>query len=381
MKIPANRLNTALTKSPAPIYLVAGNEDLLVFEASQSIRKCAQQNNFTERLVLHVTPKFDWTSLLANANSFSLFGDKTLIELRIPNDKINEAGKKTLLEYAENPPENKILLIITQKLSGPTQNTKWYKNIEKIGVVVQVWPINYQQLPQWITQRLHQQGMTAEPAAISFLAENTEGNLLAAKQAIEKISLLYDKKNSQILSSRGLTAGSSNINDFKTLDPAVKPRDDDNPVQRKNLSLQEVVEAISDNSRYDVFSLVDAALGGDVKRTTRILIGLKEEGVEPILILWGLAREIRSLSIMAFQLSQGENLRDILYKNHVWEKRQPLVRLGLKRHNQKSLLRLLQLAAKIDRQIKGAETGNAWDALMSLSIKLCRSTPQSERGI
>lgn len=333
MKIAANRLNTALTKSPAPIYLVAGNEDLLVAEASQNIREYALKNNFTERTVFHVTPKFDWTSLLANANSFSLFGDKTLLELRIPNNKINEAGKKTLFEYTQNPPENKILLIITQKLSGPTQNTKWYKSIEKIGLVVQVWPISHQQLPSFLTQRLHQQNISVEPAAIRFLAENTEGNLLAAKQAIEKISLLYDKKQ---------------------------------------LSLQEVVAAISDNSRYDIFSLVDAALAGETKRTTRILNGLKEEGVEPILILWGLAREIRSLSIMAFQLNQGESLRDVLYKNHVWEKRQPLVRLGLKRHNQKSLLKMLQQTAKIDRIIKGAETGNVWDGLLSLSIKLSR---------
>jgi len=348
MKIPANRLNAVLTESTAPIYLVAGNEDLLVTKASQNIRECALQNNFTERKVLHVTPNFDWTTLLANANSFSLFGDKTLLELRIPNDKVNEAGKKTLLEYAQNPPENKILLIITQKLSGPTQNTKWYKSIEKIGVVVQVWPITYQQLPNWITQQLHQQGINVEPAAIRFLAENTEGNLLAAKQAIEKISLLYDKKDSQISSSRGKS------------------------VQRKQLSLQEVVAAISDNSRYDIFGLVDAALGGEVKRTARILNGLKEEGVEPILILWGLAREIRSLSIMAFQLHLGESLREVLYKNHVWEKRQPLIRLGLKRHNQKSLLKILQLAAKIDRMIKGAAPGNVWDGLLSLSIKLSR---------
>ena len=198
---------------------------------------------------------------------------------------------------------------------------------------MQVWPITYQQLPEWITQRLHQQGLSMEPAAIRFLAENTEGNLLAAKQAIEKIALLYDKKQ---------------------------------------LSLQEVVAAISDNSRYDVFSLVDAALGSDTKRTARILNGLKEEGVEPILILWGLAREIRSLSTMAFQLHLGESLREVLYKNHVWEKRQPLVRLTLKRHNQKSLLKMLQLAAKIDRMIKGAAPGNVWDGLLSLSIKLSK---------
>lgn len=333
MKITIDRLKPTLNKSLSPIYLVSGDETLLVEEASLMIREHAQQNNFTERQVFHVNSKFDWNNLLASANSLSLFGDNSILELRMPADQLNEAGKKALQDYAANPPQNKILLIITKKLSAPTQNTKWYKEIEKSGVFVQIWPITKQQLPNWITQQLEQHDITMDKNAIDFLVENTEGNLLAAKQAIEKITLLYDKKQ---------------------------------------LTLQEVVAAISDNARFDVFILADTALSGDTKRTTRILTGLQEEGIEPILILWTLAREIRSLSLMRHQLQQGESVDNILYKNHVWEKRKPLIRLALKRHSQKSLLNLLQLAAKIDRIIKGAEAGNAWDALLTLSIKLSR---------
>lgn len=333
MKITIDRLKSTLNKSLSPIYLIGGDETLLVEEASRIIREHAQQNNFTERQIFHVDSKFDWNKLLSSANSLSLFDDNSILELRMPNDKINETGKKALQNYTANPPQNKILLIITKKLSASTQNTKWYKAIEKTGVFVQIWPITSQQLPNWIAQQLRQHNITVNKNAINFLAENTEGNLLAAKQAIEKITLLYDKKQ---------------------------------------LTLQEVVAAISDNARFDIFALADTALSGDTKRTTRILTGLKDEGVEPILILWTLAREIRSLSLMQHQLQQGESIDKILYKNHVWEKRKPFVRLALKRHNQKSLLQLLRLAAKVDRIIKGAETGNTWDALLSLSIKLSR---------
>jgi DNA polymerase-3 subunit delta len=317
----------------APIYLISGDETLLVEEACQSIRNQAYKNNFTDREIFYADTKFDWNKLLASANNLSLFGDNSILELRLSSNKINEAGKKTLLNYATNPPQNKILLIVTKKLSGPTQNTKWYKTIKQAGKCLQIWPITSQQLPTWIAQRLKQQNISADADVINFLSENTEGNLLAAKQAIEKIALLYDNKS---------------------------------------LTLQEAVAIVSDNSHFDIFALVDAALSGDVKRTTRILTGLKNEGIEPILILWALAREIRNLSSMAQQLQQGEQINNVLYKNHVWEKRKPLIRLGLKRLSLKKLLRLLQQAAKIDRIIKGAASGNVWDELRSLSIKLSR---------
>lgn len=333
MKITDNQLHNVLAKSLAPIYLISGDETLLVEEASQLIRDKIYAQGFTERQIFQVTPKFDWTTLLAHANSLSLFNDKSLLELRIPNGKLNEAGKKSLLTYATQPASDKILLIITSKLSAAVQNSKWFKTIEKIGVVVQIWPITPQQLPNWIMQRLKQHNITTEPDAIKLLTESTEGNLLATKQEIEKLILLYDKKH---------------------------------------LTTDDILAAISDHARFDIFTLADAALGGDIKRTLRIMMKLQNEGVEPTLVLWTLAREIRSLINMAYQLQQGSNINNILYHNHVWEKRKPLVRLSLKRHTTTSLVKLLQYAAKIDRLIKGIDNGNIWDSLSQLAFKLCK---------
>jgi DNA polymerase III subunit delta len=333
MKISIDRLASQLEKTLAPIYMVSGDETLLVEEAGHLIRQTAETKGFTERQIFNVDNRFNWNQLLESANTLSLFNDKSLLELRLPSGKINEAGKKALLTYVENPRKNKILFITAGKLTGPTQNTKWFKALEKNGVFVQIWPITPQQLPNWIQLQLRKLDISTTSDAIKFLAESVEGNLLAAKQEIEKLSLLYDKKQ---------------------------------------LSLDEVITAISDNARYDVFTLADSALSGDSKRTLKILIGLKNEGAEPTLMLWALTKEIRTLITMAQQLTQGDNLDNVLYKNRVWEKKKPIVRLALKRHNSNTLLKLLYIASQIDRVIKGVEPGNAWDLLNKLALRLAR---------
>ena len=109
---------------------------------------------------------------------------------------------------------------------------------------------------------------------------------------------------------------------------------------------QAVLEAVSDSARYDVYGLVDAALSGDIKRVDRMLAGLRAEGVEPVLMVWALAREIRTLLPMA----------------------SIVVIAGLKRHNLQSWQDLLQHAAKIDRIIKGLMAGNVWDELLQLAL-------------
>jgi DNA polymerase III subunit delta len=333
MKLTVDKLSQQLNKSLAPIYIVSGDETLLVEETSQLIQDAAIKKGFTEREIYYITPQFDWNQLLATANNLSLFAEQSLIELRIPTGKVNDAGKKALKEYAGNPPANKILLIISGKLETSTQNTKWFKTIEQAGIFAPIWPITTAQLPYWLKDRLNKEGLTATPDALQFLTERTDGNLLAARQEIEKLSLLYDKKQ---------------------------------------LTLDEIINAISDSARYNIFVLADTILGGNAKRALSILAHLKAEGTEPTIILWALTREIRTLVNMAEIAKQGLPIDQILAQQKVWEKRKPFYRLALKRSNLNKLLKLLKNAGVVDRIIKGVEPDNVWDKLNQLTLGLAR---------
>jgi len=337
MKIYANQLIGQLKKKLAPIYLISGDEPLLIEEACDQIRNAGIQNQFTERESWQADTNFNWAQLSDALKNLSLFSEKTLLEVRCNLNKLPTLAKQILTEYAENTAPDKILLLISEKLTPGTQNTKWFKSIEKHTLFIQVWPIKPQQLPTWIQGRLRQKKLTAEPNAINFIAEQVEGNLLAANQEIEKLQLLYGSKH---------------------------------------LSLDDVMATIGDHARYDIYTLVDSALSGNGKQVLRILEELQGSGTEPTLILWALTREIRTLIDLAQKVAIEKNIEKVLQNQKVWETRKPLVRTALRQHKTASLSKLLQQASQIDQTIKGVRTGNVWNDFTDLCLQLSGINPK-----
>ncbi len=329
MKLRFDQLEAHLKKGLQSIYLLSGDEPLQVMEASDALRRHARETGYSEREVLHADSGFDWNSLLAASGSMSLFAEQRLLELRLPSGKPGREGGAALADYAANPPPDTLLLIICGKIERQSQNSKWYKALESAGVTLTVWPIEPQALPGWVSQRMRSRGLQPTPEAAQLLAERVEGNMLAASQEVEKLLLLYGEGE---------------------------------------ITADQVEEGVADSARYDIFELVDTALLGDIPRTTRVMQGLRGEGVEPILVLWALLREIRAMGQMAAEMARGQGAEQAMAGQRVWEKRKPPVRAGLQRHNLNRWQLLLRRAGRIDRMIKGVEAGNPWDELLQLAL-------------
>jgi len=327
----------------APVYLISGDEPLLAQEAADLLRSTARDQGFSDRELLHADPGFDWNVVLTEASSLSLFASKKIIELRIPNGKPGDKGSRVLQEYAANPSPDNLLLVVTPKLDGSATRSKWVKSIESCGVFVQVWPVPPSQLPAWIARRLKDAGIRASRQAVDILADRVEGNLLAAVQEIEKLKLLLP----------------------------------DGDVDATTMST-----VVADSARYNVFALVDKALEGDAQGACRHLRGLRDEGSEATVILWALARELRTLIKARERLEEGDHMDWVLKKLGVWEKRKRPVKMVLKRLSLNQLKLMLRLAGGIDRAIKGMRRANPWDDLNTLILMFCGSpvlTPASLR--
>jgi DNA polymerase-3 subunit delta len=331
MKIRAEQLEKQLTKGLAPVYLLAGEEPLQLAEAADQIRSAARQRGYAERAVLDADGSFDWNRLLAVADSMSLFADHRLIELRLPSAKPGSSGAKVLESYAARPAVDAVLLVSLGRLEPATLRARWFCALERIGVLLQVWPIEGQRLLRWIERRMRQQQLEPHAFATALLAERVEGNLLAAAQEIEKLRLLHGP----------------------------------GPVD-----LDAVRRSVADSARYDVFDLVSVVLAGDVRRTTRVLEGLRAEGVDPLLVLWALVREVRTLARISFALGQGTALEQCWREHKVWESRKPLVRQALKRYGARQWQSLLAHCAYVDRVNKGVVSGNSWEELLALSMRV-----------
>ena len=305
MKIRQDQLQQSLSQGIASCYLVSGDEPLLVMEACDQIRLAAKNNGITEREVFHAEPGFEWRSLLEEASSMSLFSNRRLLEVRIPNGKPSDKGK-VLVELAENPSPDNIFLIVCPRLDSKTQKAAWYKAIEKQGIALPLWPLERNQFPGWIKRRLQIAGLTATPEAVSALAHQTEGNLLAAVQEIEKLQLL------------GVS----------------------------DLTLEVIEAAISDSSRFDAFTLADTCLVGQTEDALRMLAHLKAEGHDPLALLGALLRKVRQLA--ALKNSSPNELAQAFRSQGVWPKQQPAYKNALSRLSGQQLYGLLKLANKVD---------------------------------
>jgi DNA polymerase-3 subunit delta len=336
VRIKSEHLENELKKSLLPIYLVTGDEPLLVQEALDSIRQHCKSQGFDERKILEVDRKFDWASLNEEANTLSLFAEKALTELRLGKSKPGTPGAKALQQYCDNLPEDKILLICADKLDASTLKSKWCSRLDQAGAIIQIWPINLHEMPRWISQRASRMGLKLSREAVSLLSDRLEGNLLAAQQELEKLRLLHP--NTEI-----------------------------------EISAEDVLESVSDASRYDVFNLTDACLTGKAKQSAKIISHLRLEGVEVSFVLWALSKEIRLVLQLSHALSKGQALPALFKQLRVIQKRQTGLSAAAQRLNPQSLSILLDQCKKVDDLIKGVEKGiSPWDVLTDITLKIAK---------
>ncbi len=306
---------------------------MLAAEALESLRGAARERGFTAR-ELHVAgPGFDWNKLRESSAAMSLFADKRLLELRLPTGKPGRIGGQLIAELAEATAGDLLFVVVAPKLDRSTAASKWARSLGAAGVAVEVRPVGRHELPDWIRRRMQGVGLKPDRDAVTLIADRVEGNLLAAAQEVEKLRL--------VLGQARVTAA-------------------------------DVSSAVADSSRYDVYKLVDAALAGDATRSLKILAGLRAEGLEPVIVVWAMARELRTLARVESELGRGSNLSRALSKAGVWRSRQGLVRNAMVRLQGGAMLRLLRNCARADRAAKGQSGEDPWqlvtDVLLGLAL-------------
>ena len=332
MRIRPEDLSRRLSRGAlAPVYFVFGSEPLQIEESLDAIRSAARAQGHEERIVLHADTGFDWSELRQYQDSLSLFAEKRLIDLRLSRSKPERAGAEALLHYAERPNPDCVLLLSAGALDWREQRARWYRALDAAGAVVQTWPVPPRQLPRWIAERGRRRGLAIAGDAAAALADRVEGNLLAAAQEVDKLLLLHG---------------------------------------RGRIDLDDALASSADNSRYGAFDAGDAAMAGNAVRALRVLDRLREEGVEITYVSFALAREIRGLASMADAVSKGEDEARVLARHRVRDRRRGLVAHALRRHRPRDWIAMLRQAVHLDRVIKGAERGAAWDEAARLALML-----------
>ncbi len=317
----------------APLYVLHGNAPLLVEEGADAIRAAARRQGVTEREILVAGQGFRWEQLSMASGNLSLFGDRKLLDLRIPNGKPGKDGGEALGRLCQTlEPGGDCALVTLPELDWAARKATWFTTLSAQGVTIEMTTPPREQLPAWVGARLKRQGQTAPVEALEFIAEHVEGNLLAAHQEISKLALLHGE---------GM------------------------------LELAQVREAVLNVARYDVEALRIAMLDGEPGRCARLLDGLRGEGEAPPLILWTLTADLRALTRLRAALDQGGQANAVLKAERIFEpRRKQAIERAVRRLRTRQLQNALQHAARIDRMIKGLLTGDVWDEFLQLMLRL-----------
>lgn len=334
MSIDAQQLGRHLAdaRELRPVYLLAGDEALLLMEAADDLRKRARELGYSEREVLDVESGFDWDDLARAGASMSLFASRRIIELRLPTGKAGTEGAAAIIEYCAHAPSDVVLIIHAMQWSK-AHEVKWVQVVEKAGVFVQIKPIYREGLNAWIAARARSRDVQLSNDAVQLLADRVEGNLLAAAQEIDKLVLL---------------------------------------APGRRLDADALLELVADSARYDVFGLVEAAIGGDGARVRRVLAGLKAEG-EQVAGMCGWL--VTSLNVLLRLIAVPKSQLDNQIRNErLFGSRQNAFKRALTRGDRQFWEQRLVEVAFVDRLSKGRGTGDAFLELERVLLRMADAT-------
>lgn len=333
MRLRTEQLTEHLHKGLLPVYVIFGDEQMLVEEVSDVIRQYARKSGADDRQVWHVEGRFNWAELQWQEQTMSLFSSQRLLEIRLPSGSPGKEGGEALRRYIDNPPVDTTLLIISGKIDARSQKSKWFTELDRIGVTIPVWPVDLVNLPRWILQRMKQRGLKANQQIATLIAERVEGNLFAASQEIDKLQLLC--------------AGGE-------------------------VDEQTVLESVADNARFEAFGLMDTVFSGHTAKIPRMMSRLKAEGLDILAVFSAVSWALHRAIDMAIQVDQGGRMDQILSSQRppIWEKHRPMMQQALQRHNRHQWQSFLQQMSQIDRAAKGSLQACPWSLLEQLCMQV-----------
>jgi len=324
LKLSSNEVAKHLAKAIHPIYFISGAEDLLIIESLDQIRKAAISNDFTDKVAFTVSGQFNWSEVNNCFKNQSLFGGKQFVEIHIPSSKPGKKGSEAITNLIANLPEDALLVVVAGKLEKSTKQAKWVKELLKHATVIDCPKVYPSQFPSWLQNRLKAYDLGIDRNALEMFVALTEGNLIVAKQSIERLLMME-----------------------------VTGR----------ITMEDVSQCVADGAHFDLFQLTEAAIMRKPERVHRIFERLKSEGMRPEQMLAVLYWEIKNLMDVSLDIDNGLSVKQAMKKANIWQSKQKIIGPYLASQPKEKIDQLVHQACKVDNVIKGVDLGSPWEEI------------------
>ena len=336
------QLNHHLAQSLARVYLLQGQDPLLLSETEDTLCQVANQQGFDEKNTIQVDSQTDWAQLIESCQSIGLFFSKQILSLNLP-ENFTALLQKNLQELISVLHKDVLLILQVAKFAKGIEKQTWFITLnqyEPNTILINCQTPTVENLPRWVKNRTKAMGLDADNEAIQQLCYSYENNLLALKQALQLLDLLYP--------------------DHK-------------------LNYNRVISVVEQSSIFTPFQWIDALLVGKANRAKRILKGLQAEDVQPVILLRTLQRELFTLleltkpqqRIVTTEKLPIQQIKTEFDRLKIWQNRRPLFLSAIQRLTYQTLYEIIQELANIERLTKQEFSDEVWIKLADLSVKIC----------
>lgn len=178
-------------------------------------------------------------------------------------------------------------------------------------------------------QRCQTAGLNVAPDAVTYLCHAFEGNLLAAAQEIEKLVLL-------------------NL--------------------PQPITIAALQQNITRHNAFDPFQWLDTLLEGKTQRALRMLIQLRDEGIEPGMLTWAVAKDLELLYALKIATENRQPVAPLFQKSKIWPSRQALFQQTLQRLKRDHLQNMMRMTVELEQANRHFDTALAWQWLETLTL-------------
>ncbi len=323
-RINAENIAFHLSKNIVPLYILSGNDLLLVDESKNEIITSAQAVGFDEKFTFDIDAHFNFETLMEKVQSVGLFSSKQLFILNF-GENISANISKKLQQFCTMLNDDILLILHFPKLTLAHQKAKWFTQITEQSisnaVLVNCTTIAPAKMPEFINNRCKKLQISLSKDALTFLIFNFENNLIALNQCLQTLQLMGIKTE---------------------------------------ITVKEIEQTIENSSQFTPFQLIDALLEGKIKRAFRILKHIENEETPPLMLVRLIQKELITLlelgsSSFKGDLHQPFNTSDFSYQCEqmkIWQSKRSFYLAFLQRKTPMALLDIIKHLANTERALK-----------------------------
>ena len=328
------QLQTALKQQPpAPVYLVAGEEDLLRDEAVATLKAALLGEGGDFNFDVFYGDEAAGNDILTCALEVPVFADRRVVLVKNA-EKISAREADVLLPYLAAPVQATTVIFVSTKLDG---RLKFSQALGRAAVTIDCSPLRDVQLGPWVSRDAQRLGLKLDEKAVGVLKETSGGSLYAVRRELEKLA-------SYITTDRPAT--DADVYQLRGVEPGAS-----------------------------VFDLTLAIAAAQRGRVLSILARNLEAGEAPLRILGSLAWQYRRIWKMKELLREGGREGEAARTLRMDPAQ---VRTFLGRLSDGHVREALRLFWDADGQLKGGSSGRPKMIMERVLLQLCQSVQQAQ---